>query len=321
MAASLDILQQRSELLQRLRQFFLNRSFVEVETPLLSSEVIPELHIEPLTVDIQPTPTTSRDATHRRNAWLQASPELHMKRLLADGMKAIFQITRSFRAGEQGPLHHPEFTIVEWYRTGDDMQAGIQLLDQLCQQLLSTASAKRTSYAEAFERYVGICPHTSTANQFAEQAKVLKIATPVGMNRDDRDEWLNLLLATRVEPKLGHEAPEILSDYPASLAALAKVERREDGIEVARRFELYWHGIELANGYDELTDANELRTRLESVNAARQADGRQALPLPESLFTAMKTGLPDCAGVALGFDRLVMLACGAESIKEVMPLA
>ena len=318
MLPSLAILQQRSELLHRLRQFFLDRHFLEVETPLLSTEVIPEQHIEPFAVNLPPTPKASRDATHRRTAWLQASPELHMKRLLAAGLPAIFQITRSFRAGERGPLHHAEFTIVEWYRTGDDMQTGMQLLDELCQQLLATPAAKRTSYAEAFQHCVGLCPHTSSADQLAKQAAVLQIATPVGMNPEDRDQWLNLLLATRVEPELGRDAPELLYDYPASQAALAKVDRREDGVEVARRFELYWRGVELANGYDELTDAKELRTRLTAVNTARQQDDRPVLPLPELLLTAMKAGLPDCAGVALGFDRLVMLATGAQSIDDVM---
>jgi len=137
------------------------------------------------------------------------------------------------------------------------------------------------------------------------------------MPQHDRDEWLNLLLATQVEPKLGLAGPEILYDYPASQAALAKITPREDGIKVARRFELYWRGIELANGYDELTDAAELRSRLEKANIRRAADDRPALPLPESLLSAMKTGLPPCSGCALGFDRLVMLALGAKSIAEV----
>jgi elongation factor P--(R)-beta-lysine ligase len=306
----LENLKHRSTLLRRLREFFYERSFVEVETPLLSQEVIPELYIEPPLVG-------SRDSTNHTAQWLQASPELHMKRLLAEGMTAIFQVTKSFRAGEVGQLHSPEFTIVEWYRVGDDMQAGMSLVDELCRALLDTPPAKRTSYAEAFHRHVGICPHTSSGEDIAACA-VQHAITAEGIKFDDRDEWLNVLLATRVEPKLGTDAPELLYDYPASQASLAKTVVRENGMKVAERFELYWHGVELANGYHELTDVAELRARLMRVNENRLADGRPALPLPESLLAAMERGLPPSTGCALGFDRLAMLAVGATTIGEVM---
>ncbi len=303
-------LKQRSVLLRTVRQFFYDRDFVEVETPLLDAEVIPELHIEPISID--------RDAMHRRVQYLQASPELHMKRLLAAGMGKIFQITRSFRNNERGPLHNPEFTIVEWYRVGDDLQAGIQLLDEICQVALKTPATQRISYATAFKKHAQINPHTATTEQLAARTKKLELAVPDNMQRDNRDEWLNLLLALQVEPKLGRDGPEILYDYPASQSALAKVATRKDGKHVAERFELYFRGVELANGYHELTDAIELRNRLEEANRQREADGRHALPMPETLLDAMETGLPDCAGCALGFDRLVMLACGANSIAEVL---
>ncbi len=296
-------LRRRSELLRTVRQFFYDRDFLEVETPLLSEEIIPELHIEP---------------TAAKEKFLQASPELHMKRLVAAKMPAIFQITRSFRNDERGPLHNPEFTILEWYRTGDDLQAGIQLLDELCQTTLKTSAARRTTYAAAFEQHAGICPHTSTTEQLASRTHALKLPVPDTMCVDDRDEWLNFLLALQVEPHLGRDTPEILYDYPASQAALANIATREDGKRVAERFELYYRGVELANGYHELTDAAELRVRLEEVNRERKADGRKTLPMPESLLAAVEAGLPACAGCALGFDRLAMLACGAKSIDEVM---
>ena len=303
MNSRLDNLKRRAELLRKLREFFHERGFVEVETPLLSSEVIPELHIEPPKLgDCQ---------------WLQASPELHMKRLLAEGMLAIFQVTRSFRAGERGRLHNPEFTIVEWYRAGDDMHTGMSLLDDLCQTLLSTPPAIRTTYAAAFENSVGINPHKASCEELIACAKQHGIAAE-GIEPNDRDEWLNLLLATKIEPQLGLEAPELLYEYPASQASLAKTSLRADGVEVAERFELYWQGVELANGFHELTDAHEQRDRFDTVNEARIADGRPALPLPESLLSAMKKGLPDSSGCALGFDRLAMLAVGAQSISDVM---
>lgn len=313
-------LERRAEMLARLRTFFAGRGFLEVETPLLDAEVIPELHIEPFSV-----PRQSRGLSFEPPAdgpperlWLQASPELHMKRLLAEGLPAIYQVTRSFRQGERGALHNPEFTIVEWYRGGDGFAAGMQLLDELCQDVARAAPARRTTYAEAFDRHVGVDAHRAPCAELAAAAARLGIDVPQTLRADERDEWLNLLLALHVEPRLGADGPEILLDYPASQAALATTTLR-GGIEVSERYELYWYGIELANGYHELTDASALRARLEAVNAARLRDGRSALPLPERLLSAMASpGLPPCAGCALGFDRLAMLACDADTVDAVM---
>jgi lysyl-tRNA synthetase class 2 len=301
----------RAEMLARLRAFFAERGFLEVETPLLDREIIPELHIEPFGVceDREATPTL----------WLQASPELHMKRLLAEGLPAIYQVTRSFRRGERGRIHNPEFTMVEWYRAGDDMEAGMELLDSLCREVVGAPAAKRTTYGQAFVEHVGVDPYVASWEELADAARRLAVSVPETLRQNDRDEWLNLLLATVVEPRLGTAGPEILYDYPASQSALATTVVRPGGVEVAERFELYWRGVELANGYHELTDAAILRRRLETVNKERADDGRPALPLPEHLLAAMeRPGLPACSGCALGFDRLVMLACGAQSIDEVM---
>jgi elongation factor P--(R)-beta-lysine ligase len=303
-AASLTNLAKRAELLQNLRKFFVSRGFLEVETPLVAAEIIPELHIEPMRLD--------------DGMFLQASPELHMKRLLAAGAEAIFQITRSFRAGERGQLHNPEFTIVEWYRKGDDMHAGIDLLDELMQSLLGTQPATRTTYAEAFVRSLGVSPHKAKVADLSAAAEKFNVSAPEDFNRDDPDEWLNLLLATRIEPELGRDRPEIIYHYPASQASLAKVVSSPHGYEVAERFELYYRGIELANGFHELGDSAEQRARFEAVNAARAAEGRPRLPMPETLLAALKHGLPDCTGVALGFDRLAMLAVGAGTIDETI---
>jgi len=300
-SASLAALEQRSALLRRLRKFFEDRGFIEVETPLVSLEVIPEQHIEPLRLE--------------GGSFLQASPELHMKRLLAAGAQAIFQVTRSFRAGERGRLHNPEFTIVEWYRAGDDTRAGMDLLDELMQNLLGTPPSARTTYADAFQRHVGLCPHTASEGELVAACQKAAAAMP---EHAARDELLNLLLATHVENKLGLERPEIIYHYPATQASLSKIVRSEADYEVAERFELYYRGVELANGFHELTDSLELRRRLEEVNAARMADERAALPLPESLLAAMEQGLPDSAGCALGFDRLAMLAQNAPTIGDAM---
>ncbi|MBA4107008.1 MAG: hypothetical protein C0485_14775 [Pirellula sp.] len=304
-------LRRRAEMLTRLRGFFAERGFLEVETPTLDAEIIPELHIEPFAV--------SDASKNQAFGFLQASPELHMKRLLCEGLPAIFQVTRSYRYGERGAIHNPEFTMVEWYRTGDGMTAGINLLDELCQAVAGAVAATRTSYAEAFRTHVAVDAHRATCEELAAAVKRLNVAVPEGIHADDRDEWLNLLLAAVVEPRLGADRPEILYDYPATQSALAVTATRADGTLVGERFELYWHGVELANGYHELTDAAALRTRLEKVNRQRTADNRPALPLPERLLAAMANpGLPPCSGCALGFDRLAMLACGATTIDEVM---
>ncbi len=299
-----DLMQKRAQMLGMVRQFFDQRGFLEVDTPLLSTEVIPELHIEPMAVS--------------PGQYLQSSPEAYMKRLLAAGATSIYQITRSFRSGERGRLHRAEFTLVEWYRTGDDMAAGMELLDALVQHLLATKTAIQTGYREAFIRQLGVCPHQATCHELAQLAEIGGVVVAEGMDRADRDEWLNLLLDSCVQPTLGRQGPEILYHYPASQAALAKIVTDQNGLPVAERFELYLHGVELANGYHELTDTAELRHRLVSVNSARQADGRQPLPMPERLLAAMKSGLPPSTGVALGFDRLLMLALNAESIDSVI---
>ncbi|MEM9660043.1 MAG: amino acid--tRNA ligase-related protein, partial [Planctomycetota bacterium] len=176
----------RAKLLRALREFFHERGFVEVETPLLTDEIIPEAHIEPYCV----VDDRSMDDGDARR-WLQASPELHMKRLVSEGFEAIFQVTRSFRRDELGRLHLPEFTIVEWYRVGDDLAAGMDLLDNLCRQLLQAPAAVRTSYREAFERRLAVNPHTASANELAAKAAEFGVAMPEAPAAEAKDEWLN----------------------------------------------------------------------------------------------------------------------------------
>ena len=311
-SASLARLQLRAELLGRVRTFFAQREFLEVETPILSADVTIDRHLDPLSTVLADDP---RRGEVGRRLWLQTSPEFGMKRLLAAGATAIFQITRAFRGGEIGPLHNPEFTMVEWYRVEDNMAAGMTLLSELCGTILGTPAAERIAYTDAFWRFAGIDPHGASLEQLGAAAARLKIAVPAGV-ANDRDGWLNLLLAECVQPQLGHAAPTILYDYPASQAALATL--RSGTPPVAERFELYVHGIELANGYHELLDAAELRRRNAAANQARQAEGKQPLPEESRLLEAMDAGLPACTGVALGFDRIVMLAAGAKSLAEVM---
>jgi elongation factor P--(R)-beta-lysine ligase len=320
--ASWKNLRLRADLLRRMREFFHERGFLEVETPLLSADVVVDRHLDPVSVVLPDDPRQPHIGLH---LWLQTSPEFAMKRLLAaggpDAPAAIYQITHAFRGGEAGELHNPEFTIVEWYRTGDDMQAGMQLLSDLCEALLERGPAEPISYRSAFQKHLGLDPHTASIADLQAAATTIGISAPASLG-SDRDGWLDLLLSQRIQPHLGHARPAILFDYPASQAALARTRAADAATgqpAVGQRFELYVDGIELANGYHELLDPEELRRRQAEANAARRADCRPVLPENNRLLAAMESGLPQSTGVALGFDRLAMIAAAARAIQEILP--
>lgn len=301
-----DLLRRRAELLRRLRTFFDRDGYLEVETPAIGSSVVGERYTTPWTAG-------SFEASGDGRRWfLQPSPEAHMKRLLAAGSGSIYQVCKSFRFGEQGRLHNPEFTMVEWYSVEDDYAAGMDRLDRLLQQVANAPPAERLSYREAFQRELAFDPHATSTAQLADVARARTSVVAVSF---DRDGLLNALLAECIEPKLGHDAPTILYDYPASQSALARVLGEPP---VARRFEAYWRGVELANGYDELTDAAELARRMEDVDRRRTAEGAKPVGADRRLLAAMERGLPRCVGAALGFDRLEMLALGVDQISEVI---
>jgi lysyl-tRNA synthetase class 2 len=305
-AASPEALRLRARLLAQTRRFFAERGVLEVETPLLSAAAVPDLHLASL---------ACRPATGGVR-WLQTSPEYAMKRLLAAGAGPLYQITRAFRDGEAGRLHNPEFTILEWYRPGFDHHRLMDEMDAYLGALLGAGAAERRTYGEVFEAAVGLDPHRAAAAELAARARELGLGGVPGL---DRDGWLQLLLAERAEPDLGRGRPVFLYDFPASQAALARL-RRDDpgGPPVAERFEVYAEGIELANGFHELTDPAEQRRRFETDLERRRAAGLPAVPLDERFLAALEAGLPPSAGVALGFDRLVMLAAGAASLAEVL---
>ncbi len=299
-------LRRRAQLLRQVRAFFDKRGFLEVDTPLLSADTVIDRHLDPFAVQVGGAPDPVR--------WLQTSPEFAMKRLLAAGAQAIYQVAKAFRREERGPLHNPEFTIVEWYRTGDGLAEGMDLLDELSQALLGRGPARRLSYRDAFLQYAGVDPFAAPISALREAAS--QGGDPPESMGNDRDGWLDLVLVQRVQPHLGQDQPAILYDYPASQAALARV--RQEDPPVAERFELFVSGIELANGYHELIDPETLRRRNAATNAARVEDGKGALPEESRLLAAMDAGLPPAAGVALGFDRLVMLALRTERLDQVI---
>ncbi|MFA5940260.1 MAG: EF-P lysine aminoacylase EpmA [Sinimarinibacterium sp.] len=306
--ATLESLQERAALYGAVRSFFAARGVLEVETPILSRHATVDRHIE-----------SFRTSDGR---WLHTSPEFAMKRLLAAGSGPIWQIARVFRVDEQGRHHNPEFSMLEWYRLGFDHH---DLMDEVAELLAACGIAgiagdcDGLSYREAFEQHAGFDPLAIDAADLRTRMRAQGIAEPSGLTADelaDRDFWLDLWMSLVVGPRLGADAPEFIYDFPASQAALARV--RDDDPPVAERFELFWRGIELANGFHELTDAAEQARRFIADQDWRRERGRVVPPYDASLIDAMATGLPPCAGVALGLDRLLMLKLGLGSLAETL---
>lgn len=314
-SASIETLKARAQLLAAIRAFFLAREVLEVQTPVLSRYATVDRHIESFAVHL-----TSQPSTLTPHGFLQTSPEFAMKRLLAAGSGPIWQLAPVFRVDEQGRHHNAEFTMLEWYRPGFDHRRLMGEVEALLRSCGAPASGwRRFSYREAFETCAGFDPHALDAAALRARLAAHGVAEPDALTQDecaDRDFWLDLWMSHVVGPQLGLDAPAFLYDFPASQAALARV--RDDVPPVAERFELFWCGIELANGFHELTDAGEQQRRFEADQAWRRARGRAVPPYDRDLIAALQAGLPDCAGVALGIDRLLMLLLGKSRIDEVI---
>ncbi len=313
--ASIDTLRLRARVLERLRAFFAERGVLEVETPILSRAATTEPHLASLA-----TRYTGPEFAAGLNCYLHTSPEFPMKRLLAAGTGSIYQICKVFRDNEAGRLHNPEFTMLEWYRLGFDhhrlMEEVAELVADILGKRLARAQPEKLTYREAFRRHCGLDPHTASVNGFAECVRQHGISIPNGMPDHDLDPWRYLLLTHVVEPQLGRGGMTFLHEYPASQAAGARI--RGENPPLAERFELYIEGIEIANGFHELGDADEQRERFDHDLVHRRASGLPSVQVDEYFLQSLKDGLPECSGVALGVDRLVMLATGARSIADVI---
>ena len=307
-SASHASLRRRATLLARTREFFAARGVLEVETPIVSAAGVTDPQIDSLTTRVAGLPGTS---------YLSTSPEFPMKRLLASGIGDIYQLCKVFRDGERGRWHNPEFTMLEWYRLGFDDAALMSEVEMLVRELLSPerplAPAERLSYAESIRRLAGVDPDTCSDADLERAAEAHGIRCDAQL---DRDAKLDLLMGMVVGPRLGtNGAPCFICDYPASQASLARL-KPGSSPPVAARFELYLDGIELANGFHELCDAKEQHTRFLRDLATRRERRQPEPPMDEHLLSALAAGMPDCAGVALGFDRLVAIALKATRLSE-----
>ena len=305
--ASLENLKLRAELLAKLRQFLAARQVLEVDTPALSRAGATDYHIQSFRVD----------AGQGGTLYLHTSPEFPMKRLLAAGSGDIWQLAKVFRRGEAGRLHNPEFSLLEWYRLGFDHHRLMRETAELVAALVPNLgrAAEYLTYQDAFLRHARLDPFRASAADCSAALKAVGRHPPAERELD-LDGWLDLLAGELVYPALGEGGLTFIYDYPASQAALARIRPSEP--PVAERFEVFLQGVELANGFHELLDAPEQHRRFEQDRARRNAEGLMDVPLDERLIAALAHGLPECSGVALGFDRLVMIAAGARSLQEVL---
>lgn len=307
--ADLVNLRQRAAILASIRHFFAERGVLEVDTPAMSQATVTDIHLHTFQTEF-----VGPGFADGQTLYLMTSPEFHMKRLLSAGSGPIYQICKSFRNEESGRYHNPEFTMLEWYRPGFDHHALMDEMDALLQQVLSCGAAERMSYQQAFLQVLKVCPLTASMDELKQAALPLNLGD-VAADETDRDTLLQLMFSMGVEPVIGQQVPAVVYDFPASQAALARISPADH--RVAERFEVYFQGIELANGFHELSDGDEQLTRFESDNAKRLSMGLTAQPIDHHLVAALKAGFPDCAGVALGIDRLIMLALGQTHIAQV----
>lgn len=309
-AATMQTLRERANILAKIRQFFSERNVMEVETQAMSQFTVTDPFLIPFE-----TQFVGPEAAHGQTLFLQTSPEYAMKRLLAAGSGCIYQLAKAFRNEESGRFHNPEFTMLEWYRVGFDDMALMGEIEALMQAVLKVDKCDRLSYQSAFTEYVGLDPLSTTEEELCQQLIKLGMESLIesGLSRDD---MLQLLFTEYVETSIGKDRPCFIYDFPASQASLARLSEADP--RVAHRFELYFRGIELANGFYELTDSEEQVERFNGDNIKRKELGALEREVDVRFVAALSTGLPDCSGVALGVDRLVMLALDLKTIQEAI---
>ena len=313
--ANRDTLLKRSLIIQQIRGFFVERHLLEVETPSLSQSGVTDEHLFCFkTHFVGADIASNHKSAEGVPLYLQTSPEFHMKRLLAAESGSIFQIAKAFRNEESGRFHNPEFTLLEWYQVGFDHHKLMNEMDELLQLILSTQQAKRCTYQDAFLRFLSVDLLSASLDELKKSGQHLNL-DDVLHNETDRDTVLQLLFCFAIEPVIALDTPCFVYNFPASQAALARIST--DDKRVAERFEVYYKGIELANGFHELSDAKEQLKRFHDDNEKRQQKNLPVMPIDLNFIESLPN-LPNCAGVALGIDRLIMLALNASHIDEVL---
>ena len=291
--------------MNKVRRFFEGRGVLEVETPVLSAAGGTDPQLDYFEVE--------------GKRFMMTSPEFHMKRLLAAGFGDIFQITKSFRKDEFGAHHNNEFSMVEWYRVGMPQEKLMDEVEALVSEIIGKPiNARRTRWIDAFKSYAGVNPLTASGEEFAAACTAREIPLPADGTAMSREDWWDYLMVFAVEPELAKNGPEFSLDYPQSQAARAQTYVGEDGYTWARRFELFVDQVELCNGYTELTDAKEQRRRFDADLEIRRGMNKPLPPVDEHFLAALESGMPACSGVALGLDRLFMLAMNKKEIKDVI---
>ncbi|OIQ47531.1 MAG: elongation factor P lysine(34) lysyltransferase [Gammaproteobacteria bacterium MedPE] len=309
-SASIASLKSRARIMATIRQFFEQRQVMEVETPTLSQTTVTDVHLHTFE-----TTFVGPGFADGKRLYMQTSPEFHMKRLLCAGSGAIYQMSKAFRNEESGRHHNPEFTMLEWYQPDYDHMTLINEVDELLQIVLGTQSCDIITYQQLFMTYLKLDPLSADIEMIRDVALPYDFGDFV-VTESNKDTLLQCLFCFVIEPQIGLEKPIAVYNFPASQAALAQLDSTDE--RVARRFEFYYRGIELANGFHELQDATEQLDRFKQDNRERQQDGLVEQPIDYRLIEALAHGLPNCAGVALGIDRLVMLALKQSHIQDVI---
>ncbi len=317
MQPNLEFIRHRAELLKLLREFFDSRGFLEVQPPCLASDCVVDAYLDP--VAVQSTQLRLGTVHLPGQMLLQTSAESAMKRMLAAGAPSIYSIGPVFRSGEHGRLHNIEFTMLEWYEVGGNLTSGVQMLGELTTQMLAHADFDVQTYRAVFRQTLQVDPIDAPLDCLRELCLPQDAELTAALG-SDRNAILDVLMSTRIQPSLGWDQPVIITHYPIGQAALAR--QSQEDPDCCARFELFARGVELANGYDELTDPETFLQRAETNNSKRRADGRSELVVKSKLYHSMqREKLPPCAGVALGVDRLLMLRVGAGAIDQVIPIS
>ena len=305
---------QRANVLATIRKFFNERDVIEVETPLLSNGTITDVHLDPFITQFNYS--TDSNIEEAKALYAQTSPEFAMKRLLASGYGCCYQICKAFRHEQHGRYHNPEFTMLEWYRVGFDHFQLIEEVAALLRDVLACKDTESISYQNLFLREVNIDPLKATNEELTTLISEHGMLSDWLINEGSKDTLLQFVMSEIIEPRIGNDIPCFVYNFPASQASLAKISA--DDSRVAERFECYFKGIELANGFNELTDADQQLRRFRADNEIRSDMNKEQRPIDDNFIAALKHGLPKCSGVALGVDRLLMLALGAKSIDKVI---